>query len=68
MTGPCPCSECVLAGCDRPPVRISSGFRNPPRELHGRELQRHYAAQDAHKASLRLMVDKLLAKAKEAHR
>jgi hypothetical protein len=52
MTSPCPCAECVLAGCDRPPVMLAKSKLFPARELHGRELARHYARQDENRAVL----------------
>lgn len=66
MTGPCPCAECVLAGCDRPVVRISSFGKIV--ELHGKRLARHYAAEDERKAMLRKIGEQFMAKAREAKR
>jgi len=66
MTGPCTCSECVLAGCDRPPVRISRFGKID--ELHGKDLARFYAGQDERKAMLKQLGEQLMAKAREAQK
>lgn len=42
----CGCAECVLAGCDRPPVELRRTSRHPSRWLHGRDLERFYLAED----------------------
>ncbi len=42
MSEPCPCHECVTAGCTEPPITP----RGSSKELHGRALQRHYDERD----------------------
>ena len=66
MTGPCPCAECVRAGCDRPPVTLGKSKLFPQRELHGRELVKFYAEQDDRKAMLKRLGEQLMAKARES--
>lgn len=66
MSTPCQCQECIVAGCDRPVVRISRFGRIE--ELHGRRLMRFYAEQDERKAFLKRLGEQLMAKAREAQR
>ena len=57
---PCSCHECITAGCTRPPVTLAASKVYPQRELHGRELVRWYEREDARKAILRGIGEKLL--------
>lgn len=52
MSKPCDCHECIVAGCDRPPVTLPATKWIPAKTLHGRELRQHYEAQDRFRATL----------------
>ncbi len=40
----CDCHDCVLAGCDQPPVRYRRTRQHPARWVHGRELSQYWEA------------------------
>jgi hypothetical protein len=52
MSNPCECHACVLAGVGRRSVTIPEWRGTPAQELHGRDLQRFYEAQDGLRAAL----------------
>jgi hypothetical protein len=68
MSDPCPCHECVTAGCTEPPVTLAASKLYPQRELHGRELLRHYAQRDARRAWLTKLVEDFASKGIKAQR
>ncbi len=64
MTSPCLCAECVLAGCDRPPIEHPVTHKL----LHGRELARWYVERDERIAFFEKLKADLAAKRMQAQR
>ncbi len=65
---PCPCHDCVTAGCTEPPVTLAATKLYPQRELHGRKLAEFYAERRARESWLKKLVADFQAKGIKAQR